>query len=311
MPSSYIGIDAYNVSMFFWYFEARNDPQNAPTTLYFAGGPGESSLYGAANDGGPCIVNFDSNSTHENPWALTANSNMLFIDQPVGSGYSYDTLINSTMNLISLEAISIVPFEDYKGDVPPQNETFYYGTLPSQSTKKVANSTQIAAETVWHFSQAWFSEFPHWKTIDKRINLWGNSYGGFWTTFTGAEILAQNAKIEKGELPGGQILHLDTLGFTNGCFDMMYQLQAYTEFLYNNTYDYQLISKKVFDQTQHELTKKGGCLDLIEECRALGDIYDPDDHNINSTVVKLCGEAFECGWEYAISGTYTDGLPSC
>lgn len=49
MPISYLrdieGIEPYNVSMFFWYFEARVDPQNAPTAMYLAGGPGQSSLW--------------------------------------------------------------------------------------------------------------------------------------------------------------------------------------------------------------------------------------------------------------------------
>ena len=49
MPVSYLkdieGSDPYNVSMFFWYFEARQNPQNAPTTIYLAGGPGESSMW--------------------------------------------------------------------------------------------------------------------------------------------------------------------------------------------------------------------------------------------------------------------------
>jgi carboxypeptidase D len=49
MPVSYLrdieAIDPYNVSMFFWYIEARDDPQNAPTAIYLAGGPGQSSLW--------------------------------------------------------------------------------------------------------------------------------------------------------------------------------------------------------------------------------------------------------------------------
>lgn len=49
MPPSYLqdveGDDSYSVSMFFWYFEARKDPANAPTAIYLAGGPGESSMW--------------------------------------------------------------------------------------------------------------------------------------------------------------------------------------------------------------------------------------------------------------------------
>ena len=44
MPTSYLsdieGSDPYNVSMFSWYFEARDNPKTAPTAIYLAGGPG-------------------------------------------------------------------------------------------------------------------------------------------------------------------------------------------------------------------------------------------------------------------------------
>ena len=71
MPSSYLSevqdpSHPYNVSMFFWYVESRNDPKNAPTAMYFAGGAGESSMDGATSDGGPCFVNSDANSTYTN-----------------------------------------------------------------------------------------------------------------------------------------------------------------------------------------------------------------------------------------------------
>lgn len=50
MPASYLkdvelSDDPYNISMFFWYFEARENPANAPTAIYLAGGPGESSMW--------------------------------------------------------------------------------------------------------------------------------------------------------------------------------------------------------------------------------------------------------------------------
>ncbi len=47
MPSSFIkdieSAEPYNLSMFFLYFESRNDPREAPTAMFLAGGPGAPS----------------------------------------------------------------------------------------------------------------------------------------------------------------------------------------------------------------------------------------------------------------------------
>lgn len=42
----------------------------------------------------------DSNSTESNPWAWNEHVNMLYVDQPVGTGFSYDALINGTKDLL-------------------------------------------------------------------------------------------------------------------------------------------------------------------------------------------------------------------
>ncbi|KAG4275799.1 carboxypeptidase Y [Fusarium proliferatum] len=75
-------------SMFFWYFESRNQPEDAPVILWMSGGPGATGELGLFKDIGPCSVNKDGNSTSRNKYSWTDHANVLFIDQPIGVGFS-------------------------------------------------------------------------------------------------------------------------------------------------------------------------------------------------------------------------------
>ncbi|KAJ6490857.1 serine carboxypeptidase [Mycena sanguinolenta] len=76
-------------SIFFWYFAARNNPATAPLTLWFNGGPGSSSMLGLLQELGPCRITNDSSAVTLNPFSWNTNANVLFIDQPVGTGFSH------------------------------------------------------------------------------------------------------------------------------------------------------------------------------------------------------------------------------
>ncbi|KDN49353.1 hypothetical protein RSAG8_02055, partial [Rhizoctonia solani AG-8 WAC10335] len=82
--------------MWFWFFAARNNPDTAPLSLWLNGGPGSSSMIGLFQEVGPCRINQDETTVSRNPYAWNEYSNMLFIDQPIGTGYSHGELVVST-----------------------------------------------------------------------------------------------------------------------------------------------------------------------------------------------------------------------
>ncbi|KAI0300722.1 carboxypeptidase-like protein S1 [Multifurca ochricompacta] len=89
--SGYLTVGS-SMSMFFWFFEARNSPTTAPLALWLNGGPGCSSMIGLFQENGPCTFNNAPGSTpvlNPNSWNNVAN--MLYVDQPIGTGFSFGT----------------------------------------------------------------------------------------------------------------------------------------------------------------------------------------------------------------------------
>lgn len=73
---------------FFWYFEARRNPETAPLVLWLNGGPGGSSMLALLTENGPCRVRPDL-STESNPYSWTNEANVVWLDQPTNVGFSY------------------------------------------------------------------------------------------------------------------------------------------------------------------------------------------------------------------------------
>ncbi|KAL5360366.1 Alpha/Beta hydrolase protein [Aspergillus floccosus] len=294
----------YPINTFFWFFEARNDPRNAPLSIWMNGGPGSSSMIGLLQENGPCRINPDSNSTETNPWSWNNYVNMLYIDQPSQVGFSYDVPTNGTYDQITGE----YDVSGFPGGVPPvQNNTFNVGTFPSLNKSTTANSTQNAARALWHFAQTWFSEFPEYKPHDDRVSIWTESYGGRYGPSFTAFFQEQNEKIAKGTIStdvDAHYIHLDTLGIINGCVDLLVQSPKYPEFAYNNTYGIETINKTVYDAAMRAWSKPGGCKDQILECRRLAAEGDPQMFGNNATVNKVCGKADQyCSNQ--VEGPYT------
>ena len=64
------------------------NPKIAPLVIWLQGGPGGSSLFGLFIEHGPYYVNKDQQVVARNiTWAESYN--MLYIDQPAGTGFSF------------------------------------------------------------------------------------------------------------------------------------------------------------------------------------------------------------------------------
>ncbi|KIY01041.1 uncharacterized protein Z520_03707 [Fonsecaea multimorphosa CBS 102226] len=293
LPGSLLSdVGGFDINTYFIYFEARHNASTAPLAIYLAGGPGESSIYTAlASESGPCYVNVAGNDTIINPWSFNNYVNMLYLDQPVQTGFSYDELVNGTFNL---ETQIITP-EHFSASspLPAINATFQVGTFPSQDPLHVTNTTVSSARALWHATEHWLSSFPEYSTSSNKFSIWANSYGGYWGPETAALFSKSLENLPTTHPLKGKNLTLDTLGITNGCIDMEYSMPGYPQFAYNNTYGVHFIPEAVYKEAMDNITKPKGCMDLMNTCRSLGQTGDPDFNGNNQTVNSACMAASE------------------
>ncbi|KAL5826019.1 hypothetical protein ACOSQ3_017856 [Xanthoceras sorbifolium] len=77
-------------ALFYWFFEATTKPQQKPLLLWLNGGPGCSSIgYGEAEELGPFLTNKAKPELKLNPYRWNRAANLLFVESPVGVGFSY------------------------------------------------------------------------------------------------------------------------------------------------------------------------------------------------------------------------------
>ncbi|VDO71668.1 unnamed protein product [Haemonchus placei] len=76
----------------YWLVESEMvDPTQAPLVLWLNGGPGSSSLEGLFFENGPFRIGKDGQTVTRNPYAWNQFANVLYLESPVGVGYSYST----------------------------------------------------------------------------------------------------------------------------------------------------------------------------------------------------------------------------
>lgn len=158
---------AFNLNTFYWFFPARNNPESAPLSIYLAGGPGAASTYAAAMESGPCVAQPDNNSTEINPWSFNNHVNMLYIDQPLYAGFSYDEVKDGLLDILT---------NDIYSTPGSGNITMWPGKFGSQDPSRTVGTSQNAARILYEVVQIWTQHFPSCHTWEgRKLSIWGNS----------------------------------------------------------------------------------------------------------------------------------------
>lgn len=177
---------------------------------------------------------------------------MLFISQPLGTGFSYSEEVAGSLN-------------PYTGEV--ENSTYgVNGEYPVIDSDKLS-TTDLAAVATWHVLQAFLDALPQLdgKVQSKTFNLWTESYGGHYGPAFYNYFYEQNQMIGNGSAQGCQLI-FDTLGIGNGIIDLKTQAPFYPEFAVHNTYGIQAVNETVYNYMKFACHMSGGCLDLVDEC---------------------------------------------
>lgn len=132
-------------------------------------------------------------------------------------------------------------------------------------------------------------------------------YGGYFGSAIFRFWEEQNKKIQSGALQA-HYLRLDTLGIENGCIDAVSQATSWPQIAYNNTYNFPLINKTTYDEFIHNITKPDdGCIAIIQKCRDVAAVGDPQFTANNKTVNDCFAPAAEqCLSGLQIASTYAN-----
>ncbi|KAL3340474.1 hypothetical protein AABB24_028886, partial [Solanum stoloniferum] len=95
LETGYVGIGKdEEVQLFYYFLESESEPTTDPLLVWLSGGPGCSSVIAIVNEIGPIrfveqVYNGSMPSFVLNPHAWTKIANVIFLDQPVSTGFSY------------------------------------------------------------------------------------------------------------------------------------------------------------------------------------------------------------------------------
>ena len=84
-----VTVDEHDDDIFYWVFQSRQTPSTDPLVLWLTGGPGCASEVALFYENGPYQFTSATDSTiKSNPNSWNTFANLLYVDQPIGTGFS-------------------------------------------------------------------------------------------------------------------------------------------------------------------------------------------------------------------------------
>ncbi|XP_043288503.1 venom serine carboxypeptidase-like [Venturia canescens] len=80
---------SFDSNLFFWHIAAEENPKSAPVILYLQGSLGVSSMLSLFTENGPIYIDEDDASVNIRRLSWHKTYHVIYIDSPVGSGFSY------------------------------------------------------------------------------------------------------------------------------------------------------------------------------------------------------------------------------
>ncbi|KAA0064460.1 serine carboxypeptidase-like 13 isoform X2 [Cucumis melo var. makuwa] len=118
LETGYVGVgDSDEFQIFHYFVKSDQNPKTDPLLLWLTGGPGCSALSGLEEEAKESIPQLILN-----PYSWTKNSSILFVDLPVGTGFSYDTITPSSFKPGDFKFITnpfYVGGDSYSGMIVP------------------------------------------------------------------------------------------------------------------------------------------------------------------------------------------------
>lgn len=210
LPCSYAGTLASSAdgqhNLFYWLFRNPASQNTSAFTIWLNGGPGSSSLFGLFNENGPLRVtrtgagpdDFQIGLSPEGSWFDLGD--ILFIDQPVGTGFSYtnsstQTYLN-TMDQVGDEFIIFLT--NFKAKYPD------YGSRPlTFSGESYAGkylpflSTRIVQSGVMNLTNVVLGN-PYTSPVNQRTSTWKVGYSlGIIDSYNRDQVAALQRRCER------------------------------------------------------------------------------------------------------------------